>query len=773
MPLRSAAEIEALKQKLPLLPLHKLRVKELQAAAFGLVGIRGKLKSVVVESIRKYLAAAPVEDGLAQQMWRLLLDHRCLAEFTGTAPAPDPPPGRVAPGTAGPWMASTGFPASALVGANAGAYSAASSTALGANLGVPGPSTSVSPAIGAASSFLISLRRSNPLVRTGPGIYTPRSHMPPPPVPHALSGAVPSSTALASFGLSAPPTFAAAAMAPKPAALSGAALRNAALACVPPSRVVGKFAFGPVRAVNDSRFHIASAAPSYDALGRSCKHLLVVTALDPVSLGPLLRVPDGARIFLDGRAVRIPSSRVCAWDVSRITLRGRRCPSVELVVAFNEPAAVVAAAVVEARSQLEDAAPMRALRFGVAHPAAAVLAMRSALRGSMPMPAIAPAGSGASLSSAETVRQAIASTGVLRGPTLWAALSLKEMIRASKTEERRRLRKQPDASAVSHATAAAGVGADVGAGAGAAAGTGAAGAGAHAQPGTNGIASTAAGAAAGAAGAAGAAAAGSNDEASDSDSDDDVMGTADEAVRVADPFRLNAIGVPVRGSDCKHLSVFDAKTFEALSAHSSSPQARSCPFCKQPLRLEDLRVDSALAAVLAAVRGGATSGVIEDTVAAAFHQPGAVGPSLAAPELHTLLQAGSGVSSWLNAEDGVAVDKSRVHSVRLGADGSWQAVGLDGKDLAPMAQKRPRSQSETSAEGGGAGSAKRPRGESAGAFGAKLDDEDDDDEDDEEEELRRLVDELAGRSSGPEPVTPAAPTPSARNDEEEDVIDLT
>ena len=69
MPLRSAAEIEALKQKLPLLPLHKLRVKELQAAAFGLVGIRGKLKSVVVESIRKYLAAAPVEDGLMPEQF--------------------------------------------------------------------------------------------------------------------------------------------------------------------------------------------------------------------------------------------------------------------------------------------------------------------------------------------------------------------------------------------------------------------------------------------------------------------------------------------------------------------------------------------------------------------------------------------------------------------------------------------------------------------------------------------------------------------------------
>jgi hypothetical protein len=158
-------------------------------------------------------------------------------------------------------------------------------------------------------------------------------------------------------------------------AITGNHLRKAVRACIPSNRAVLRFALGPVRVPTRFSCTVPQASPSFDEYGRCSKHLLVVTTLDPRTRQGLSRSPVGARIWLDNKPTRIPGPSCCAWDVSRITIKGQRAPPASVIIEHSGDTAMVVCAVVEVVSALDLSAPVYCLKNSLARPAAAVTAI--------------------------------------------------------------------------------------------------------------------------------------------------------------------------------------------------------------------------------------------------------------------------------------------------------------------------------------------------------------------------------------------------------------
>jgi len=608
-----------------MLPLEKLRVADLVWVADGVTGVKGKLKSIAIATVRDFLSVTAPVDRLMQSLLARLDTFPVMQNFAASRMAsqavsptsharpaaagtvPRLPPGRPHPGM----------------------------------LGVPPPTLPAPPRHpldAHATTFRAAAGRP----------------------PAAASWRSVLAAAPAAGTLHAPPH--------RPAVDMGRALRQAALACVPGSSAVAEFAFGPALATTTYSAVLSQASPTFDRLGRATKHLLVLTVLsaDP-GHAPLFRVPMDVRIALDGKPVRVPGPGVCAWDISKVTIRGRRAAPVTLAVSHGEPRARVMVAVVKAMGRVEDAVPVRAIRSGLAHPAAALLAMRASLTGALWSACQTPACAGASLRVAEAARARLG--------------------RAHSSATAEELWNGP--AAASRLTQPAG----------------------------------------------------------DGDDDDDIGPVASsEALRVSDPLTLRPVAVPVRGADCPHLAVFDARTFEALAAAPGG--ARKCPHCRRPLAVSDLRVDTALAAVLAEVRGGVVSGTLAGTVSRAF-LPSPEAGAIVGLALMGTEQAAEGAPpapAFLNVEDGVAVDGGVVQSLRLSPSGSWTALGHDGMPL--------RGAGPLTPEGSGSRAPKRDRN------GEGL------------EGLRRLQPRLA-MDAPPAVAVLASPDREAVDEEGNDVIDLT
>lgn len=402
--------------------------------------------------------------------------------------------------------------------------------------------------------------------------------------------------------------------------ISGQQLRTAVAACVPSNRTILRFAYGPARASRDFRCEVPATSPAFDSLGRASKHLLVVTVLDPASGLGLSRSPAGARICINDKPVRVPGPSCCAWDVSRITIKGQRAIPASVTITHSLSGMVVVCGVVEVVCRADLSAPVLAVVNGLALPASAVLAMGRACAGS------SGADAATDLQLSRCSQYVIANRSSLGN--LWPVKPSQAAAAASPSSS--------SSSSSSTATAAP----------------------------------------------------------ISTEHDDELTSMETELViKLTDPVRRKPISLPVRSSECNHLDVMDAKSFEALPASSDLHGSKRCPHCRKTILQSSLVVDTALAALMAAINSGQVHGNIQDTVSAMYGMPAA---SLASLELKAGHMAAAfpgrnqsvvvAAPAWINAQEGVAIRFPAVQSVRLSPDGTWAVLGSRGKVITSIAE---------------------------------------------------------------------------------------